>query len=121
MSDELPQDRWTWWGARRRRYNIALVLAGIAAFILYAIAFETQCRGVPEAEITLFTTLFQGVGYLIAIGVANVMYTLGPVLEPVLGRRDVAAYRRTAYPAGFWFSVALPFSVPALTFAYGCR
>jgi len=65
--------------------------------------------------------LFQGVGYLVAMGVANLCYNLGPVLEPRLGSRDVVAYRRVAFKAGLWLSVMLPLVIPALIFLFGCR
>jgi len=97
------------------------VIAGIAAFILYLVALEVRCREVPGVEVTLFTTAFQGIGYLVAMGVANLCYTLGPALESRLGRRNVAEYRRTAYRAGLWFSVSLPFLVPAVIIAFGCQ
>jgi hypothetical protein len=85
-----------WWEARRKLYNIALVLAGLGAFACYAAVLEhfscsgVNCPGnVEDTEITIFTIFFQAVGYLVAMGVANVAFGLG-------------------------FSVALPFVVPAL-------
>ncbi len=121
MGGNSRRDTDAWWDARRLRYNIALVIAGIAAFILYLVALEVRCREVPGVEVTLFTTAFQGIGYLVAMGVANLCYTLGPALESRLGRRNVAEYRRTAYRAGLWFSVSLPFLVPAVIIAFGCQ
>ena len=121
MSAESRQDAWSWWSARRRRYNVVLALAGGAACLLYLVALAVRCADVPGVEVTLFTTAFQGVGYLIAMGVANLCYNLGPALEPRLGRRDVAAYRRAAFRAGLWFSAGLPFVIPALVFALGCQ
>ena len=70
----------------------------------------------PDAdfEVTLFTTLFQGIGYLFMIAVANVCYRLGPWSERVLRPRDPERFRRICFRLGFWFSVLLPFSIPAL-------
>ena len=67
-----------------------------------------------EYEVTIFTVLFQGIGYLFMIAVANVFYGLGPWSERVLHPRDPERYRRICFRLGFWFSVLLPFTIPAL-------
>jgi hypothetical protein len=121
MSVESRQDAWAWWGARRFRYNVALMAAGAVAFILYLAALAVRCSKAPGVEVTLFTTALQGVGYLVAMGVANLCYNLGPVLETRAGVNDVPAYRRVAFRSGLWFSVALPLVIPALVLTFGCR
>ena len=109
-----------WWSARRLRYNVGLVVAGVCAFALYVYAFEARCRNEPGAEITLFTTAFQAVGYGIAMGLANLCYQLGPALERLVPAGHVDCYRRIAYVGGFVLSVALPFSIPAAVAVWGC-
>ena len=109
-----------WWASRRKLYNIGLVVAGVVAFALYVIAFELRCLGVPEAEITLFTTLFQGIGYLIAMAFANLFYNLGYLVERLVKPANTCLYRNVSFWAGFGFSVMLPFLIPAATFAFGC-
>jgi hypothetical protein len=113
-------DTATWWRQRRWPYNRALIIAGIVAFGCYAAAFEVRCRGVAEAEITLFTTAFQGVGYLVAMAVANLCFNLGPWSERLLKPARPERYRKVAYGLGLWFSVLLPFSIPVLTWVRGC-
>lgn len=103
-----------WWGARRSRYNLGLVVAGILAFIAYLAVGFTLLPAEARFNPTLFTTIFQGVGYLIMIGVANLCYFLGPVSERLIRPEDPEKYRRTSYRLGFWFSVLLPFSIPTL-------
>lgn len=104
-----------WWAARRLRYTVTLAVAGVAAFLLYTIVVWSSMDELgPEAEITLFTTIFQGVGGLVFLGLANVCYGLGPLLERMVPERCVGGYRRWAYRAGLWFSCALPFAVPIL-------
>lgn len=80
-----------WWEARRLRYNLALVAAGFGSFVLYCIVCGTILgRVVPpnEIEITIFTMLFQGVGYLLCMGLANVCYLLGPISETLMSQRN---------------------------------
>ena len=114
MSDETHPPAHRWWEARRLRYNIALVMAGILAFLAYLIVLFIFSDRIPDAEITLFTILFQGIGYLFFMLVANVFYFLGALSERLPRIRDLESHRRFAYALGFWFSVALPFIVPVL-------
>ena len=115
---ELDAD--DWWADRRLRYNVALLVAGAAAFVAYLAALAIRCHDDPEVDVTIFTTCFQAVGYFIAVGVANIFYTFGYVVERLLRLRSPERYRRIAYGAGFTFSVALPFSIPAMILLFGC-
>jgi hypothetical protein len=101
-----------WWGARRLRYNVALLLAGVGAFVAYVLlawSFEDRLN---QVEVTGFTVAFQAIGYAAAMGVANVCYFLGPLSERLLKPTDLSSYRHAAYSLGLWFSVVLPFLVP---------
>jgi len=51
--------------------------------------------------ITLFTTLFQGAGYLVMIGIANVWYFLGLLSERVVRPSNPERYRLICYRLGF--------------------
>ncbi|MDB6075824.1 MAG: hypothetical protein JWO89_3464 [Verrucomicrobiaceae bacterium] len=98
---------------RRFHYNVGLVIAGVLAFAAYVIvgwSFPPD----DEFEITVFDTFFQGIGYVFMMLLANVCFFLGPVSERYFKPVDVASYRRRNYARGFWFSVLLPFSIPAL-------
>ena len=106
-----------WWRARRLHYNFGLVVAGVLAFICYlTVCFVLLPRVLDPSEIneTPFTMLLQGMGYLLAMGVANVFFFLGPVSERVVRPTNVERYRVVCYRMGFWFSCLLPFGVPAL-------
>ena len=114
-------DSGAWWESRRRRYNLALVAAVSGAFVCYAFVIEwightvQGPHGEPaDVEITIFTVLFQGLGYLLMMGVANLCYFLGPFSEKILRPRDSDRYRTIAYRFGVCFSVVLPFLVPLL-------
>ncbi|MCU1285876.1 MAG: hypothetical protein JWO13_2226 [Acidobacteriales bacterium] len=105
-----------WWEQRRLRYNIGLVAAGLLAFVCYVVVVD---RGIstgtmPDAEITLFTTAFQAVGYLFMMALANVCYLAGPLSESIVKPTNVDHYRRLTFRLGFWFSVLLPFTIPGL-------
>jgi hypothetical protein len=104
---------WQWWAARRGRYNIGLIVSGIMAFICYATVVWTFEDRIPGAEVTIFTTLIQGLGYLVMIGVANVFFFLGPIAEQVIRPTDPLRFRMLTYRTGFWGSVSLPFLIPA--------
>jgi hypothetical protein len=105
-----------WWSSRRLRYNIGLVVAGILAFACYvAVVFWGISLGaIPDpGAITLFTTIFQGIGYLFMMALANLCYFLGPWSERVVKPTNPDQYRKITFRLGFWFSVLLPFTIPA--------
>lgn len=108
----------SWWEQRRLRYNIGLVVAGVLAFVCYVGAIDRgiSAGAMPGAEITLFTTAFQVIGYLFMMAVANVCYLAGSLSESLVKPTNLDRYRRVTYRLGFWFSVLLPFSIPALVF-----
>jgi hypothetical protein len=116
---EIPIDKnkliKNWWSERRWKYNRGLVIAGIVAFFLYAVLGGILIEPHDDTfEVTLFTTAFQGMGYLIMILVANVFYNLGPLLDRLLNKKNSEKFRTNLYNIGFWFSFGLPFLIPVL-------
>ncbi|MBY0478033.1 MAG: hypothetical protein K2Q24_10335 [Chitinophagaceae bacterium] len=105
-----------WWANRRFKYNKGLVIAGLLAFLLYAIVGSLLIK--DNFEITLFTIAFQGVGYLFMIGVANIFYGLGPLLDRLYNRQNDEGFRQKLFNLGYWFSFALPFSIPLLVVVF---
>ena len=104
-----------WWRSRRLQYNTAIILAGIGAFICYLVIFGIFHKRLgPGADVTPFTTLFQGVAYLLVIGIANICYYIGPISEKIIKPKDIDRYRNTAYNMGLWGSIILPFLIPIL-------
>jgi len=109
-----------WWAQRRKNYNIGLVISGVSAFFYYLIALTIKSHADihnadPERfEFTLFTILFQGIGYLIMMGVANLFYFLGPFVDRMVNTNGSEKFRITLYNIGFWFSCLLPFTIPFL-------
>jgi hypothetical protein len=106
----------SWWEERRLRYNIGLVIAGVLAFVCYVVVVD---RGIsigtmPDAEITLFTTAFQGIAYLFLMAIANICYFVGPLSESLIKPQNVERYRRMTFQLGLWFSVLLPFAIPLI-------
>jgi len=109
----MIEDRKHWWASRRRRYNAGLLVAGAVSYILYVAIAWTWSDQLPCVEITAFTVVFQAVGFLLAMLVANLLYQLGPFAERLVGPKSPEKFRMSVFALGFWFSVALPFIVPA--------
>ena len=105
-----------WWEQRRLRYNRALVIAGVLAFVCYVVVVDRgiSSGAMPDAEITFFTTAFQAIGYLFMMAIANVCYFAGPLSESILKPRNIEGYRRMTFQFGLWFSVLLPFTIPVM-------
>jgi hypothetical protein len=116
-------DALRWWEKRRLRYNIGLLVAGVLAFGAYAAVVVRYGDIINAAdpsqadEFSGFTLVFQGVGYLFMMFVANVCFLLGPLSERWVEPGGLAHYREKAFRFGFWFSVALPFANPVLLLA----
>lgn len=102
-----------WWNEKRLFYNISLIISGIIAFILYVLLGNILI--VPyenDFEITLFTTVFQGFGYLIMICFANLFYNLGYLFDKKFNTHNSEKFRKKIFNLGYWFSDALPFVIP---------
>lgn len=109
---------WSWWQARRLRYNLALGCAGWGAYGLNAALFHAFGRPIWQSwQGALSMTVFLGVLFLVLMGAANVCYLLGPALEAALRPSDPSRFRRAAFAMGFWGSLALPFAFPAANLA----
>jgi hypothetical protein len=108
-SDKICQSTREWWKRKRGKYNILLLTAGAIAFILSVIATWTLDS---SPEITLFTKIFQGIGYLFAMGLANICYFMGPISEKILHPSDPQKYGNITFKLGCVFSCSLPMLLP---------
>ena len=98
-------------------YNAALVFVGLLAFVVYlVVTFDCLRRLPPEQrdDLEITALLALGVGYLIAMAVANIAYCLGPISELIVPPKSLDVYRRGTFWLGFGFSVVLPFLYPFL-------
>ncbi|MCJ8166443.1 hypothetical protein MKJ04_16480 [Pontibacter sp. E15-1] len=104
-----------WWSRKRGKYNLALVAAGISAFLAYAILGGLLIAPYDyNFEITLFTIFFQGIGYLFMMLIANLFYNLGYIVDKNFNKDNSQSYRQSLFNLGLWFSVGIPFLVPIL-------
>lgn len=104
-----------WWRKKRLNYNIGLIISGILAFVLSIIIVEFVVMKNDknwEGEITIFTIIFQGIGFLFMVGIANLFYYLGQVSELIIEPENSEKYRNLTYKIGYWFSCGIPFLIP---------
>lgn len=102
-----------WWSEKRTNYNLGLVVSGILAFVLYVILGVNLIMPYDDDfEITLFTIVPQGIGYLIMILIANLLYSLGVSCDLNYNKENTEKFRKNLFRLGFWFSVSLPFLAP---------
>jgi hypothetical protein len=97
-------------------------VAGVLGFVAYAAVISSStCADDLDAEITLFTTVFQGLGFLVALGIANMCYSLGGWLirSAVPADRALVA-SRYAFLAALTSSLVLIGAIPLLAY-FGCR
>lgn len=104
-----------WWENKRKYYNLGLIISGIVAFILYVILGTILIMPYDhEFEITLFTIVFQGFGYLLLMLIANLFYFLGNITDRELNKNNDENFRKNLFKAGLIFSVSLPFLIPIM-------
>ncbi len=114
----MSGETWTWWQARRLRYNIALGAAGWIAYGLFVTEFYAFGRPVwKDWQGAASMTLFLGAAFLVLMGIANVCFLLGPWTEKVARPVNVQDFRTTAWRMGFFGSIAVPFLFPLVNFA----
>lgn len=106
-------DAWSWWEARRLRYNLVLAATGVIAYaaavaIYAAFGFPVWRNWLGNLGLTLLL----GLGFLVLMGCANVCYLAGALMESLARPADRDAFRRRAFAMGLWGSAALPFFFP---------
>jgi hypothetical protein len=92
-------------------------MAGMSAMTLLAMVLEfSRCRppDIPSAPLKL---VYLALGYGAAMGLANLLFSLGPRIEARLQPARVERFRRWAFGLGFAISVALPLALPLLFLA----
>lgn len=99
--------RRAWWSARRRRYNITLLVAAPVSGVMLLMVWALFADRFPCLEVTAFILFFWGLLFLVGVGLANICYFLGPLGEWIIRPRDVLAFRRLTYGTGVAFSLLL--------------
>jgi hypothetical protein len=116
--DVFSGETWTWWQARRLRYNLTLATGGWAGYAA-AVALN-HAFGHPvwkDWRGGLGMTLFLGTAFLVVMGFANVGYLLGPAVEAWVKPAEVDRYRRNAFAMGLWGSLLVPATFPLVQLA----
>lgn len=103
--DTTEPQSWTWWEARRLRYNLGLVAAGALGLAIETTALVLWAATQPD---WLWLILFQGLIYLLYMLGANLFYLLGAAVEGVLRPSPAAAYRTSAFALGCATAWGLP-------------
>jgi hypothetical protein len=101
-------------------YNAGLIVAGMSAMTLLAVLLEFSGCPPPDLQSAPLKLVYLAAGYAVAMGLANLLFSLGPWLEARLPAARVDSFRRWAFGSGFGLSVSLPF-VALVLFLRHCR
>ncbi|MGV6862657.1 MAG: hypothetical protein ACWA41_12870 [Putridiphycobacter sp.] len=101
-----------WWSRKRKKYNYGLFFSGFISFFCYALELEFLIPFDTNSEITLFTLIPQGIGFLVFVGIANIFYDLGAFVENLISPKNKSVFRKMVFSIGFWFSFMIPFCIP---------
>jgi len=104
-----------WWNSMRLNYNKSLIISGMLSFISYVLLVWTFPDELPNAEITIFTIMFQAGGFFLMVLFANLCFFAGPISEQLIHPSNICLYRKRLYATGKWFSITLIFLIPILT------
>ena len=109
----------SWWEKRRFLYNAGLIVAGMASLTLRAAILElSNCR-LEEQNLSPLTLVYAAAAYLAAMGLANLTYSLAPVVEERLHPDHPKQFRIWAFGLFFAVSFVLPFTI-SLRFLAHC-
>ena len=97
-----------WWWSKRYQYNKGLVIAGFSAFVLYCTLGPFIIEPHEEFEETIFEMVFQRIGYFMMMVLANLLYTLGWIIDISFNPSGAQPFRDRLFAIGYWFSFSLP-------------
>lgn len=103
--NELTQG---WWESKRPLFNQCLVVAGLCAFLCYHLLSKTDAGGFRIDDPSAYFFLLQVITYLIYMGVANLFFNLGPILETGYQMEDPTLYRKSALHRMIAIAMLLP-------------
>ena len=90
-------DRRLWWSARRKRYNVAMIIAAPLSLVATLTVWWVFEDRLPCLEITGFSILAGFPLFLIGLALANICYLLGPLSERIVRPRNVTSFRAWVY------------------------
>lgn len=100
-----------WWEAQRGPFNRSLLVVGVMIVLLYYGFIEMGLGKYRFAtlEFNWWALFLQLVLYLIYMGIANLLYNAGMIVESMRKPMVAMDYRRRAYQLIFWSGMAAPF------------
>lgn len=110
-------DRRTWWSARRKRYNMALILAAPLSLVATLTVWGLFEDRLPCLEISGFSVIAGIPIFAIGLALANVCYNLGSLSERIVRPRNVVRFRSVVFGAGLVLSLFLIFTPPIANLA----
>ena len=94
----------------RFRYNLILILSAVVSGMGLITLWALFDRRLPCLEITGFTLVISAMLFALALGLANVLYYLGPLAEVLCRPTDGLRFRSRLFALGTSFSVLLIFA-----------
>ena len=104
-----------WWEQKRARFNQILIIAGLAAFILYHHLAQSGSISGILLNTNAYILFLQLLAYLLYMGVANLFFNFGPILEINSQSKSPEQFRRRLFQIITGITVLIPLAT-ALTF-----
>ena len=104
-----------WWEQKRARFNQILVITGITAFILYHHFTRSESISNIILNTNAYILFLQILAYLLYMGVANLFFNFGSILEINSQPKSPEQFRRRLFQIITGITVLIPLAT-ALTF-----
>lgn len=98
-----------WWESRRLKYNIGIIISAISEAIL-SVIIATIAKNDWEP----FGFIFWIAGFSLMIGLANIFYNLGYLMDIKYNKNNSENFRQRLFNLGFWGSVSIPYVFPLI-------
>ena len=86
----------------------------MASLTLHAVLLELSSCRMDETGLRPVALVYRAIGYIAAMGLANLCYSLAPVLEIRLQPASPERFRAWTFGLGLGISCVLPFLSPLL-------
>lgn len=103
--EEVNVNRW-WW-LKRLAYNKGLLISGAIAFVIGGFS-----SALLYPDIVHFLFIPFGIAYTLYLIAANILFTLGWVLDIAFNHNNEDNFRLVIFRCGYWLSILIP---PLLT------
>ncbi len=107
---EPRDDAFEWWEERRGHFNRALLITGIVTILLYYFIIQLGLGKYRFAyfQFNWWALVFQATVYMVYMGIANLLYNAGFILENIRQPEVPLDFRERTFRLIYWTGIVAP-------------